>query len=99
MAGQPKATRRRKPKLSKKPEGWTGRYYAAYQDEEGKAQRKRRARDCGESVHLFHLWLAEHLDEDGEIITVRARPDKAMVDTSLAAISLAYTDSAYHAGS
>ena len=92
MAGQPKARRRRKPKLSEKPEGWTGRYYAAYQDEEGKSQRKRFTRDYGESVHLCHLWLPEHLDEDVEIITVRARPDKAMVDTSLVAISTAYNE-------
>jgi len=85
-------TRHRTPQLSEKPERHTGRYYAAYRDDDGKPKRKRFTKDRKESEHLYHLWLAERSNPDIEIISRQAEADKPVTDTSLVAVSSAYLE-------
>ena len=85
-------TRHRTSKLSEKPERQTGRYYAAYRDDDGKPPRKRFTKDREESEHLYHLWLAERYNPDIEIISRSAETDKPVTDASLLAISSAYLE-------
>ena len=62
------ATRRRVPKLSEKPEPWTGRRYASFRGPKGTARRQRFTRNHKESEQPYRCWVIENYDDSADIV-------------------------------
>ncbi len=93
MAGmneQGRPRKRRIPRLSKKPEPGTGRYYASYRDSTGKPRRKRFSADRTESELAYHRWIVENYDQSALIIAANPDLGKGNISQSLPAIANAY---------
>jgi hypothetical protein len=90
MAEQGQQRKRRIPKLSRKPEPGTGRYYASYRDPAGKPRRQRFSTDRTESELAYHRWVVENYDQSAAIIAPDGNIGKGDISQSLPAIANAY---------